>query len=92
MDQTSSIYLAYCVVVAYRNFFCELDMFFFHPIRSKEPSILIFPMLGPAYHFYKMATTARPSCDELGFKILQTRNVVLLCSYREMSGSKTWVI
>ena len=41
-------------------------MFYFHPIRSKEPPIFNFPMLDSAKYFYKMATTAGPSCGEMG--------------------------
>ena len=43
-------------------------MFFFHPIRSKEPPILNFPMLDIAKYFYKMAAIAGPSCGEVGLK------------------------
>ena len=32
-------------------------MFYFHPIRSKEPPILNFPTLDLAKYFYKMAAT-----------------------------------
>ena len=35
-------------------------MFYFHPIRSKEPSIFNFPTLDSAKYFYTMAVTAGP--------------------------------
>ena len=41
-------------------------MFYFHPIRSKEPPIFNFPTLDSAKYFYKMAATAGPSCGEMG--------------------------
>ena len=41
-------------------------MFYFHPIRSKEPPILNFPTLDLAKYFYKMAATAGSS--EVGMK------------------------
>ena len=41
-------------------------MFYFHPIRSKEPPIFNFPTLDSAKYFYKMASTAGPSCGEMG--------------------------
>ena len=40
-------------------------MFYFHPIRSKEPPIFNFPTLDSAKYFYKMAATAGPSCSEI---------------------------
>ena len=43
-------------------------MFYFHPIRSKEPPIFNFPTLDSAKYFYKMAATAGPSCGEMGLK------------------------
>ena len=41
-------------------------MFYFHPIRSKEPPIFNFPTLDSAKYVYKMAAIAGPSCDEMG--------------------------
>ena len=41
-------------------------MFYFHPIRSKEPPVFNFPTLDSAKYFYKMAATAGPSCGEMG--------------------------
>ena len=46
-------------------------MFHFHPIRSKEPPILNFPMLDLAKYFYKMAATAGSSCSEVDMKFSQ---------------------
>ena len=43
-------------------------MFYFHPIRSKEPPILNFPMLDLAKYFCRMAATAGSSCGEVGMK------------------------
>ena len=43
-------------------------MFYFHPIRSKEPPILNFPTFDLAKYFYKMAATARSGCGEVGMK------------------------
>ena len=43
-------------------------MFCFHPNRSKEPSIPNFPTLDLAKYFYKVATTPRSSCSEIGMK------------------------
>ena len=43
-------------------------MFYFHPIRSKEPPILNFPTLDLAKYLYKMAATAGSSCGEEGMK------------------------
>ena len=43
-------------------------MFYFHPIRSKEPPILNFSTLDLAEYFYKMAATAGSSCGEVGTK------------------------
>ena len=40
-------------------------MFYFHPIRSKEPSIFNFPTLDSAEYFYKMTATTGPSCGEM---------------------------
>ena len=40
-------------------------MFYFHPIRSKEPPMFNFPTLDSAKYFYKMAATAGPSCGEM---------------------------
>ena len=41
-------------------------MFYFHPIRSKEPPIFNFPTLHSAKYSYKMAATAGPSCGDMG--------------------------
>ena len=41
-------------------------MFYFHPIRSKEPPIFNFAMLDSTKFFYKLAATAGPSCGEMG--------------------------
>ena len=41
-------------------------MFYFHPIRSKEPPIFNFPTLDSAKYFQKMAATTGPSCGEMG--------------------------
>ena len=41
-------------------------MFYFHPIRSKEPPISYFPTLDSAKYFYKMAAIVGPSCGEMG--------------------------
>ena len=41
-------------------------MFYFHPIRSKEPPIFNFPTLDSAKYFYRMAAAAGPSCGEMG--------------------------
>ena len=46
-------------------------MFYFHPIRSKEPPIFNVPMLDSAIYFYKMAATAGPSCGEI---VLNSQN------------------
>ena len=43
-------------------------MFYFHPIKSKEPPILNFPTLDLAKYFHKMAATAGSSCGEVGMK------------------------
>ena len=43
-------------------------MFYFHPIRAKEPPIRNFSMLDLAKYFYKMAATAGSSCGEVGMK------------------------
>ena len=43
-------------------------MFYFHPIRSKEPPILNFPTLDLVKYFYKMAATAGSSFGEVGMK------------------------
>ena len=43
-------------------------MFYFHPIRSKEPPILNFPTLDLAKYFYEMVATAGSSCGEVGMK------------------------
>ena len=40
-------------------------MFYFHPIRSKEPLIFNFPTLDSAKYFYKMAATAGPIVSQL---------------------------
>ena len=53
-------------------------MFYFHPIRSKEPPFFNFPTLDSAKYFYKMAATAGPSCGEM--KWAKTRIVVFLWS------------
>ena len=44
-------------------------VFYFCPIKSKELPILKFPTLDQAKYFYKMATTAGPSCGEVGMKL-----------------------
>ena len=41
-------------------------MFYYHPIRSKEPPIFNFPQLDSAKYFNKMAATAGLSCGEMG--------------------------
>ena len=41
-------------------------MFYFHPIRLKEPPIFNFPTLDSAKYFYKMAAIAGPSCGDMG--------------------------
>ena len=43
-------------------------MFYFHPLRSKERPVFYFRRLGPAKYFYKIPTTAGPSCSEVGMK------------------------
>ena len=50
-------------------------MFYFHPIRSKEPPIFNCPTLDSAKYFYKMAATAGPSCSEMG---LNSQNKIVL--------------
>ena len=55
-------------------------MFYFHPIRLKEPPIFNFPSLDSAKYFYKMAATAGPSCSEMGLNFLKTRIVAFLWS------------
>ena len=54
-------------------------MFYFHPIRSKEPPIFNFPTLDSAKYFYKMAATAGPSCGEMGLNS-QNKNCRVLWS------------
>ena len=43
-------------------------MCYFHPARSKEPSIFNFQTLDSAKYFYKMAATARPGFGEIAVK------------------------
>ena len=43
-------------------------LFYFHPIRLGEPSILNFPTLELAKYIYKMAATAGSSCSEVGME------------------------
>ena len=43
-----------------------LEHVLFHPIRSKEPPIFNFATLSSAKYFYKMTSTAGPSCGEMG--------------------------
>ena len=40
-------------------------MFYFHPVKSKEPPISNFLTLDSAKYFYKMAATAGPSGGEM---------------------------
>ena len=44
-------------------------MFYFHPIRTKQPPIVNLFTVDIAKYVYKMATTAGPSCGEVGMKI-----------------------
>ena len=55
-------------------------MFYFHPIRSKEPPIFYFPTLDSAEYFYKMAATAGPSCGEMGL-YSQNKNCRVFLEY-----------
>ena len=56
----------FCVLV-------EEEHVYFHPVGSKEPSILKLLTSGPAKYFHKMAANAKPSCHEESIKILKTR-------------------
>ena len=49
-------------------YWMKMNMFYFHPIRTKEPPILNFPKLDLAKYFNKMATTAVSSCCKVGMK------------------------
>ena len=65
-------------LTSFRHFLCvrwEKNMFYFHPIRSKEPPIFNFPTLDSAKYFHKMAATAVKWAQ-----ILKTRIVVFLWS------------
>ena len=55
-------------------------MFYFHPIRSKEPPIFNFPMLDSAKYFYKMAAAAGPRCGEMGLNS-QNKNCSVSLEY-----------
>ena len=57
-------------------------MFYFHPFRSKEPSILNFPTLDLAKYFYKMAATVGSSCGEVGMKFSKQELVSFSSSSR----------
>ena len=46
-------------------------MFYFDPIKSKEPPILNFPTLDPAKYFYKMASTTGCLAGEVSIKFLK---------------------
>ena len=55
-------------------------MFYFHPIRSKEPPIINFPTLDSAKYFYKMAGTAGPGYGEMGLNS-QNKNFPVSLEY-----------
>ena len=46
-------------------YFHTINMFYFRPIKSKEPPIFNFLTLDSAKYFYKLAATAGPSCGEI---------------------------
>ena len=53
-------------------------MFYFHPIRSKEPPIFNFLTLDSAKYFKKMAATAGPSFGEMGLNSQNKNHCVSL--------------
>ena len=57
-------------------------MFYFHPVRSKEPPIFNFLTLDPAKNFYKMAATAGLSCGEIGINSKNKNTLVFWSSSR----------
>ena len=63
-------------------------MFYFYPIRSKEPPFFNFPTLDFAKYFYKMAATAGPSCGEMG---LNSQNKNCPVSH-EIIGRENWIV
>ena len=49
-------------------YWMKIERYIFHPVRSKEPSILNFPTFDLAKYFYKIVATAGSSCGEVGMK------------------------
>ena len=67
-------------------------MFYFHPIRSKEPPIFNFPTLDSAKYFYKMATTAGPSCGEQGPEFSKEELSSFSGVHHEIIGWENWIV
>ena len=63
-------------------------MFYFHPIRSREPPIFNFRTLDSAKYFYKMAATAGPSYGEMD---LNSQNKNCRVSH-EITGWENWIV
>ena len=66
-------------------------MFYFHPIRSKEPPIFNFPTLDSAKYFYKMAATAGPSGSDMGLNS-QNKNYRFSGVDHEIIGWENWIV
>ena len=66
-------------------------MFYFHPIRSKEPPIFNFPTLDSANDFYKMAATAGLSCGD-GPKFSKQELSCFSGVHHEIIGWENWIV
>ena len=65
-------------------------MFYFDPIRLREPPILNFPTLDLAKYFYKMAAKAGSSCGEVGMKF--SKQELLKFFGLVIIGCKNWIV
>ena len=65
-------------------------MFYFHPIRSKEPPIFNFPTPDSAKYFYKMAATAGPGCGEMGLNSQELPRFSGV--HHEIIGWENWIV
>ena len=67
-------------------------MFYFHPIRSKEPPTFNFTTLDSAKYFYKMATTTGPSCGEQGSKFSKQELSCFSGVHHKIIGWENWIV
>ena len=76
--------------------FCVLDengtCSIFIQLDAKSRRFFYFPALDPAKYFYRMATTAGPSCSEVGMKCSKQELSCFVGVRHELIGWKNWIV